>query len=134
MSNYLTCTFKFTEMEFCTFSFLRFEKHIFTLFELILSSKMVLAVSCCNLSFWKISINIIYGFIYILSNPSTNVYKVGMTTNSVRQRIQELGTTGVPRPFEAEKVFEIPEAKLRAVETLAHKKLKKRIFIFIIHN
>lgn len=68
-----------------------------------------------------------YGFIYILSNPSMpSVYKVGMTTNSVRQRIQKLGTTGVPRPFEAEKVFEIPEPKLRAVERLAHKKLKKK--------
>jgi hypothetical protein len=67
------------------------------------------------------------GFIYILSNPSmVNVYKVGLTTSSVKQRIQELSTTGVPRPFQAERVFEIPETKLRAVEQLAHKKLKNK--------
>lgn len=67
------------------------------------------------------------GFIYILSNPSMpNVYKVGMTTSSVKQRIQELSTTGVPRKFQAEKVFEIPENKLRSVEQLAHRKLKSK--------
>jgi len=67
------------------------------------------------------------GFIYILSNPSMpNLYKVGFTTTSLKQRIQELNTTGVPRPFQAEKVFEIPESNLRAVEQLAHKKLKKK--------
>lgn len=67
------------------------------------------------------------GFIYILSNPSMpNVYKVGLTTNSVKQRIQELSTTGVPRPFEAEKVFEVPESKLRTIEQLAHRMLKNK--------
>lgn len=67
------------------------------------------------------------GFIYILSNSSMpNVYKVGLTTNSIKKRIQELNTTGVPRPFQAEKVFEIPASKLRTVEQLAHRKLKNR--------
>lgn len=55
-----------------------------------------------------------------------SVYKVGMTTGSVKQRIQELTTTGVPKPFQAEKIFEIPLVNLRAVEQLAHKKLKKK--------
>lgn len=55
-----------------------------------------------------------------------NVYKIGLTKNSVKQRIQELSTTGVPRPFQVEKVFEISENKLRAVEQLAHKKLKNK--------
>ena len=68
-----------------------------------------------------------HGFIYILSNPSMpEVYKVGLTTGSVKQRIQELNTTGVPRPFKAEKLFEIPESTLRTIEQLAHKKLKKK--------
>ena len=64
------------------------------------------------------------GFIYILSNPSmTNLYKVGLTTNSVRQRIQELNSTGVPRSFRLEKKYEIGEDKLLSVERLTHKKL-----------
>ena len=64
------------------------------------------------------------GYIYILSNPSmANLYKVGLTTNSVNQRIQELNSTGVPRPFKLEKKYEIREDKLLSVERLAHKKL-----------
>lgn len=71
--------------------------------------------------------NIGYGFIYILSNPSMpNVYKVGLTTGSVRKRIQELTSTGVPKPFTAEKIFEVPENSLRQIEQLAHKKLKNK--------
>ncbi len=67
------------------------------------------------------------GFIYILSNPSMpNVYKVGLTTGSISQRIQELNTTGVPKPFQTERLFEIPESKLLAVERLAHRKLKNK--------
>jgi hypothetical protein len=54
------------------------------------------------------------------------VYKVGLTTGSVKQRIQELNTTGVPRPFKAEKLFEIPQSTLRDVEQLAHRKLKNK--------
>jgi hypothetical protein len=68
-----------------------------------------------------------YGFIYILSNPSMpNVYKVGLTTSSVKKRIQELTSTGVPKPFTAEKIFEVPENSLRQIEQLAHKKLKNK--------
>lgn len=65
------------------------------------------------------------GFIYILGHPSMqNIYKVGLTTNSVKKRIQELTTTGVPKPFKAKKIFEIDADYLRDVEQLAHKKLK----------
>lgn len=68
-----------------------------------------------------------FGFVYILSHPSMpNVFKVGITTNSVRQRIQELNTTGLPKPFRAEKIFEIDARHLRAVEQLAHAKLKQK--------
>lgn len=70
-----------------------------------------------------------YGFIYILSNESMpNVYKIGMTTNTVRQRIQELNTTGIPKSFKPEKIFEIPENFLRSVERQAHRKLKQKKF------
>ena len=65
------------------------------------------------------------GFIYILSNPSMpNIYKVGLTTNSIKQRIQELNSTGVPRSFELVKKYEIAESKLLAVERRSHQKLK----------
>ena len=65
------------------------------------------------------------GFIYILSNPSMlNIYKVGLTTNSIKQRIQELNSTGVPKTFKLENKYEIDEKKLLAVERLSHQKLK----------
>jgi hypothetical protein len=65
-----------------------------------------------------------YGFIYILSHPSMpNVFKVGLTTNSVAQRIRELNGTGLPKPFKAEKIFAVEMVHLRNVEQLAHKKL-----------
>ena len=50
------------------------------------------------------------GFIYILSNASMpNIFKVGLTTNSVKQRIQELNSTGVPTTFELVKKYEIQD-------------------------
>ena len=68
-----------------------------------------------------------YGFIYILSNESMpSVFKIGMTTNNVRQRIQELNTTGIPKSFNPEKIFEIPENFLRPVEQQAHRTLKQK--------
>ena len=64
------------------------------------------------------------GYIYILSNPSMpNIFKVGLTTNSVLQRIRELNGTGIPKPFKAENLFEVDISKLRNIEQLAHKKL-----------
>lgn len=68
-----------------------------------------------------------YGYIYVLSNPSMpNVFKIGLTTNSVKRRIQELNSTGVPKSFKAEKIFEVEECHLRTIESLAHKKLKEK--------
>jgi hypothetical protein len=68
-----------------------------------------------------------FGYIYILSNPSMpGVFKIGLTTNSVKRRIQELNTTGIPKSFRAEKIFQIREIHLRNVEQLAHKKLKNK--------
>jgi hypothetical protein len=69
-----------------------------------------------------------YGFIYILSNPAMqNLYKVGLTTNSVAQRSKELSSsTGVPKPFVPEKIFEVDASKLLDIEQLAHRKLKSK--------
>ena len=65
------------------------------------------------------------GFIYILSNPSMpNIFKVGLTTNSIRQRIQELNTTGVPTSFVLVKSYEVAAKNLLGIERLAHEILK----------
>jgi len=66
-----------------------------------------------------------YGFIYILSNQSMpGLLKVGLTTNSVHQRVTELNTTGVPTKFKSERIFEIEERFLRQVEKAVHDTLK----------
>jgi hypothetical protein len=66
------------------------------------------------------------GFIYILSNESMpGLLKVGLTENSVRQRIRELSSdTGVPTEFKLEKAFEIEARMLRRVEQSIHSRLK----------
>jgi hypothetical protein len=71
-----------------------------------------------------------FGYIYILSNESLsdNIFKIGLTTNSVKQRIAELNTTGVPTPFKAEKIFLIEERYLALVEKSSHQKLKANEF------
>lgn len=68
-----------------------------------------------------------HGFVYILSNDSMQgIFKVGITTNTVRQRMRELNATGVPTPFRAEKIFQVQLRHLSSVERHAHKKLKDR--------
>ncbi|MHC1746927.1 MAG: GIY-YIG nuclease family protein [Cellulosilyticaceae bacterium] len=41
------------------------------------------------------------GFLYVLSNPSfaQGIYKIGYTERTVKERIEELRSTGVPTPF-----------------------------------
>jgi hypothetical protein len=59
------------------------------------------------------------GYIYILSNPSMpDLMKIGKTTTSPAQRIEELHSTGVPTPFELEFAAEV--ADCHACETAAH--------------
>lgn len=44
-----------------------------------------------------------YGYIYCLSNPLyENIYKIGKTKNHPSIRLEQLNTTGVPRPFKLE--------------------------------
>ena len=68
-----------------------------------------------------------HGFIYILSNESMEgIYKIGLTTNSVFQRVRELNSTGVPTRFVPEKFFQIKVEHLRTVEAAIHSKLKEK--------
>lgn len=40
-------------------------------------------------------------YVYVLTNPSIpGLVKIGMTTKSVKERIKELSSTGVPEPFQ----------------------------------
>ena len=66
-----------------------------------------------------------YGFIYVLSNESmSGIYKIGLTTNSVLQRIKELNSTGVPTTFKTESLYEVEEIHLRVIEQSIHRELK----------
>ena len=65
--------------------------------------------------------------IYILSNRSMpGLLKIGMTTRDPKQRIAELNTTGVPKPFEAEFVAVVDNAQM--AERLLHRRLAKHRF------
>jgi hypothetical protein len=62
------------------------------------------------------------GFIYILSNPAMpDLVKIGKTTTSPTQRMQELHSTGVPTPFELEFAAEVTDC--HACERAAHEVL-----------
>lgn len=64
------------------------------------------------------------GYIYILSNPSMpTLVKIGKTTTSPAQRMQELHSTGVPTPFELEFAAEVSDCD--ACERMAHHLLEE---------
>lgn len=64
-----------------------------------------------------------HGYIYILSNPAMpDIYKIGKTTRDVRDRIDDLYTTGVPFPFQIIKVYEVDE--MTKTEELLHEIFK----------
>lgn len=68
-----------------------------------------------------------HGYIYILSNESMpDIFKVGLTTNSIGQRMRELSTTGVPQKFNVERLFEVDSRFLPKIESEAHKILKNK--------
>lgn len=68
------------------------------------------------------------GYIYLLSNKSfkKNLYKIGLTTRDVEERINELYTTGVPCKFEIE--FKVEVNNLYNIEKAIHHELRKYRF------
>ena len=64
--------------------------------------------------------------IYFLSNPAMeNLYKVGLTSNSVSLKLKELSSvTGVPKTFQVEKIFEVDASKLEEIEYISHQKIE----------
>ena len=67
------------------------------------------------------------GFIYLLSHEvMPNLLKIGFTTRTVKERVQELSSTGVPGKFTIELYFEVDNAPL--FENLLHKSLNEYRF------
>jgi hypothetical protein len=77
-------------------------------------------------------------FVYILSNPSyPKLYKVGYTTTSVEQRMNELFTTGVPSRFILEFCIEVNngfETEQYLHKTLEKYKHQKEFFNIDLHD
>jgi hypothetical protein len=60
------------------------------------------------------------GIVYILTNPAMpGLVKIGQTTNEIKNRLNELNTTGVPLPFDCLFACEVDDCKL--VENALHK-------------
>lgn len=84
-------------------------------------------------------LNIRTGYIYILSNPAMpGLLKIGFTEISVRDRMIQLNTTGVPIPFELVHSVEVDHPQ--KVEAIIHKSLqefrlgKNREFFRVSHE
>ena len=61
-----------------------------------------------------------HGIVYVLTNPAMpGLVKIGLTTNGISNRLNELNTTGVPLPFDCLFACEVDDCKL--VENSLHK-------------
>lgn len=64
-----------------------------------------------------------YGYVYILTNPSMPEYvKIG-STKDLKQRLNQLDTTGVAMPFEP--YFTVGTEKYKILEKVMHRELDK---------
>lgn len=70
--------------------------------------------------------NIDFGYIYVLKNPTfkENVYKIGYTERTVRERIEELKGTGIPTGYREVCKFYVPYVK--EAEKIVHKELREK--------
>lgn len=65
-----------------------------------------------------------HGFIYILSHPQMlNLYKIGATHTNMAECIASLNDSGLPKPYVAERVYEIDARHLRDIELEIHRQL-----------
>lgn len=89
---------------------------------------MMMILLVTNLLFGK-TIEVTYAnatpeYVYIISNPSYDgLLKVGYTTREPEVRIRELFSTGVPTPFEIEKIIVVPSGTGKEIEGLIHQEL-----------
>ena len=63
------------------------------------------------------------GIVYVLSNPAyrKDLLKIGFTTRTIEERINELSSTGVPSRFQLEFCIEVSDAP--RLEKILHVKL-----------
>jgi hypothetical protein len=67
-----------------------------------------------------------HGLIYVLTNECMpGLVKIGMTTQSIKDRMNNLYGTGVPVQFECAFAFRVPVDDLRKVEKIVHSTYKK---------
>jgi hypothetical protein len=67
-----------------------------------------------------------HGLIYVLTNECMpGLVKIGMTTQSIKDRMNNLYGTGVPVQFECVFAFRVPVDDLRKVEKIVHSTYKK---------
>ncbi len=76
----------------------------------IVSARSSSGIACqhCGAPLPHASVEIIEGYVYVLSNTAMpGLLKIGYTTNQVRERVQQLNSaTGVPQPFVIDAFFE----------------------------
>lgn len=67
-----------------------------------------------------------HGLIYVLTNECMpGLVKIGMTTQSIKERMNNLYGTGVPVQFECIFAFRVPVEDVRKVEKIVHSRYKK---------
>jgi hypothetical protein len=67
-----------------------------------------------------------HGLIYVLTNECMpGLVKIGMTTQSIKDRMNNLYGTGVPVQFECAFAFRVPVDDVRKVEKIVHSRYKK---------
>lgn len=67
-----------------------------------------------------------HGLIYVLTNECMpGLVKIGMTTQSIKDRMNKLYGTGVPVQFECVFAFRVPVDDVRKVEKIVHSRYKK---------
>lgn len=64
------------------------------------------------------------GFVYVLRNPAmAGMVKIGRTMRLSEDRAEELGSTGVPLPFEV--VFRVASSRVKELELAVHRRLSE---------
>ena len=79
--------------------------------------------SCDNCGNPPLEFKNFQGVIYIISHPNQIGVKVGLTTNDIDKRVQQLESTGVPGKFNKVAIF--PSSRPKQDEKKAHQALKK---------
>ena len=94
-------------------------------YEYLYHQNSSIILECPQCSKKLVALDIVGGFVYVLSNKSIpNLVKIGFTTRSVEERVAELNApTSVPTPFDIEASFPVTDPT--KTEQLIHDNLSK---------